>query len=155
MTIIVWDGVTLATDTEAYHGNSKYNTEKAWYEIARDYSRCIVSGVGTLRSIHIHKRWFLNGGKAKDFPLAELGNHYYQFIVVTKEGLYRYEGTPDPILYGNTKCAFGEGSDFAYGALAMNATSAQAVRACLKYSSRAGGGLKTYSLKGETNDKER
>ena len=31
MTIIVWDGETLATDRQANDGHEKWESEKAWY----------------------------------------------------------------------------------------------------------------------------
>ena len=77
-------------------------------------------------------------------------HHYYQLILVDSEGLSRYEGTPHPIKHGGNACAFGDASDFAYGALAMGATAVEAVRVAINYSNKCGGNIESFSLeKGE------
>ena len=107
MTVIAWDGEVLATDTQCTLGNAKYQSPKAWYETIGN-SVCIVTGVGTLKNIHRHKEWVVKNDPSIEFPYGALENHYYQFILVTKNGLLRYEGTPYPIEHGVNACAFGE-----------------------------------------------
>ena len=167
MTVIAWDGEVLATDTQCTMGNAKYNSPKAWYESVGGQA-CIISGVGTLKNIHRHKDWLLKDNRpvsviaspdnrwmSVEFPYGDVENHYYQFILVTKEGLLRYEGTPYPIVHGVNACAFGEASDFAYGALAMGATAIEAVKVAIQYSHQCGGNVESYSLlKGDGHEKE-
>lgn len=154
MTVIAWDGEVLATDTQCTMGNAKYNSPKAWYESVGGQA-CIISGVGTLKNIHRHKEWVMKNDPSIEFPYGALENHYYQFILVTKNGLLRYEGTPYPILHGVNACAFGEASDFAYGALAMGATAVEAVQVAIKYSHCCGGNVESYSLvKGDGHEKK-
>lgn len=153
MTVIAWDGEVLATDTQCTMGNAKYNSPKAWYESVGGQA-CIISGVGTLKNIHRHKDWLLKDNRP-EFPYGDVENHYYQFILVTKEGLLRYEGTPHPIIHGVNACAFGEASDFAYGALAMGATAIEAVKVAIQYSHQCGGNVESYSLvKGDGHEKK-
>ncbi len=148
MTVIAWDGKVLATDTQCMLGNAKYQAPKAWYKSVRGQA-CIISGVGTLRSIHRHKDWLIDN-YGVPFPYADLHHHYYQLILVDSEGLSRYEGTPHPIKHGGNACAFGDASDFAYGALAMGATAVEAVRVAMNYSNKCGGNIESFSLeKGE------
>ena len=167
MTVIAWDGEILATDTQCTLGNAKYQSPKAGYESVGGQA-CIISGVGTLRNIHRHKDWLIrtssmdgdiapfSGREGRpNFPYADVENHYYQFILVTKEGLLRYEGTPYPIVHGVNACAFGEASDFAYGALAMGATAIEAVKVAIQYSHQCGGNVESYSLvKGDGHEKK-
>ena len=145
MTVIAWDGEVLATDTQCTLGNAKYQSPKAWYESVGG-SACIITGVGALKNIHRHKEWVIKNDPSIEFPYRELETHYYQFILVTKNGLLRYEGTPYPIEHGVNACAFGEASDFAYGALAMGATAVEAVQVAIKYSHQCGGNVESYSL---------
>jgi len=154
MTVIAWDGEVLATDTQCTLGKAKYNSPKAWYETIGN-SVCILSGVGTLRNIHRHKDWVMKNDPSIPFPYDSLKDHYYQFILVTRNGLLRYEGTPYPIEHGVNACAFGEASDFAYGALAMGATAVEAVQVAIKYSHCCGGNVESYSLvKGDGHEKK-
>lgn len=153
MTVIAWDGEVLATDTQCTMGNAKYQSPKAWYESVGGEA-CIISGVGTLKNIHRHKQWLIEGGDSP-FPYSDIENHYYQLILVTKEGLLRYEGTPYPIEHGVNACAFGEASDFAYGALAMGATAVEAVVVAIQYSHQCGGNVESYSLvKGDGHEEK-
>ena len=156
MIVIAWDGEVLATDTQCTMGNSKYQSPKAWYESIGG-EVCIVSGVGTLKNIHRHKDWLIDFWKGGDspFPYSDMEHYYYQLIFVTKEGLLRYEGTPYPIHHGVNACAFGEASDFAYGALAMGATAVEAVQVAIKYSHQCGGNVESYSLvKGDGHEEK-
>ena len=145
MTVIAWDGEVLATDTQCTLGNAKYSSPKAWYE-SYNGQVCIMSGVGTLKCIHRHRHWLVTGGNLDSFPYAELEQHYYQFLLVTQLGLLRYEGTPYPVEHGVRSCAFGEASDFAYGALGMGAKATEAVRVAIQYSHQCGGDIESYSL---------
>lgn len=159
MSVVVWDGKTLATDTQCNMGNAKFNAPKAWYKSVGGEA-CILSGVGTLKNIHRHKQWLLHtydtDGNDNSFPYADVENHYYQFILVNKNGLLRYEGTPYPIDHGVNACAFGEAADFAYGALAMGATAVEAVKVAIAYSNQCGGNVESFSLsRGENNEEEK
>jgi len=47
MTVLVWDGVSLATDRQANDGSAKWESDKAWYITDKKTGKvCIVSGVG-------------------------------------------------------------------------------------------------------------
>lgn len=145
MTIIVWDGNVLATDCAATDGAAKWETIKAWYhEDAR--GRCILSGAGPVQTILSMREWYKRGADPDLFPFAQLSPDWCQFVVVTSEGLSRYEQGPYSIHHGNAICAFGEGRDFAYGALAMGATAARAVEICNKFSNSCGLGTRVYWL---------
>jgi hypothetical protein len=151
MTIVVWDGETLATDMQANDGMQKWKSEKAWY-IGKDFDEVqIVSGVGILQDIIRLREWYKTGSSEDKFPIA-FGSHRVtptaKLIVVTElEGLLLYDGIPHPIEYGFKPCAFGEGKDFALGALSMGATSAQAVNVANEHSLHCGKGVTELTLK--------
>ena len=58
MTVVVWDGKTLATDRQANDGYMKWEAEKAWYMARQNTTynsvHYIVSGVGTKVRLKIH-----------------------------------------------------------------------------------------------------
>lgn len=141
MTIIVWDGHSLSTDRAATDGQAKWKTTKAWR-----WGDKILSGAGPLQSILAMREWYKEGADPKNFPLEQLSLPCH-FIVVTKEGgLIRYETGPIPIEHGRAQCAFGEGRDFAYGAMAMGADSEQAVMIANTFSIHCGQGVQTFTL---------
>ena len=144
MTVVVWDGSTLATDVAATDGAAQWQTEKAWV-FYNELGKVILSGSGPLHSILEMRDWFKAGARSEDFPAIQI-THPCHFIMVNTNGLQRYEQHPVPINHGRNKCAFGEGRDFAYGALYMGATSEQAVEAANEHSVHCGLGVKLYTL---------
>ena len=144
MTVIVWDGSTLATDTAANDGNSQWYSPKAWYHVVEE-GPVILAGAGPLHSILAMREWFLDGRKRDAFPVIQT-THPCHFIVVNKGGLYRYEDHPLPIEHGRNQCAFGEGKDFAYGALAMGATSQQSVTIANQFSTHCGMSVEVFEI---------
>ncbi len=147
MTVVVWDGETLATDCAATDGVAKWESTKAWEGYCADYGDVIISGAGPLQTILRMRDWILGSNPHRVFPKQQEGPQFCYFLVVTKhQGLLRWEQGPIPIEHGYSKCAFGEGKDFAYGALAMGATAEEAVKIANEYSVHCGLGVKTYHL---------
>ncbi len=143
MTVIVWDGQTLATDRAASVGNAQWKTAKAWHHVD-ERGPCIISGVGTLSAVLYMREWYKLGAIPKDFPEMQGEKHWAHLLVVTSEGLMRYEQAPYAIAHGRTQCAFGEGRDFALGAMAMGADAARAVMIAENFSPYCGHGVDTY-----------
>ena len=152
MTVIVWDGENLATDRQATDGSHKWETDKAWY-ITRGDSVYIVSGVGLLKNIVNLREWYKEGADPKNYSLNGSSSSNgqlvtQQLLVVSQDkGLFVYEDSPYPIHRGFEPCAFGEGKEYAYGALAMEATSVEAINIANSYSLHCGKGIALYSLR--------
>ena len=151
MTVLVWDGLSLATDIQANDGSATWQSSKAWYVTNPHDKIGIVSGVGLLRDILNMREWYINGAIPEEFPSDATKS---QLIVIDENGLWLYEGTPHAVCYGHEKIAFGHGKDFAFGALAMGADARQAVLACNQCSLHCGKGVEVYSIYGDTNEKE-
>ena len=145
MTIIVWDGSILATDRAATDGVAKWQTDKAWY-YGEGEDRVILSGAGPLSSILEMREWVKGGAEHNKFPSGQTTNPCHFIVVSPYQGLYRFESTPYVIPHGDQQCAFGDGREFAYGALAMGATAKQAVEVANQYSLHCGLGVKEFSL---------
>jgi hypothetical protein len=90
--------------------------------------------------------WAMEGMLQNKFPSAQLSSQFCHFVIVSLRGLRRYEQGLSPVEHGRDKCAFGEGRDFAYGALAMGATAAKAVEIANQHSVHCGLGVATYTL---------
>ena len=147
MSVIVWDGVSLAVDNGATDGFSMWEAEKVWVHKGK-----FLTGAGTVSSILEMREWYKNGASPLSFPSTQrVLDTMCNFIVVDKTGLHRYEQTHIPIDHGFKICAFGQGKDFAYGALAMGATAEQAATIANKFSIHCGMGVSTYVM-GVDND---
>lgn len=141
MTVIVWDGETLAADRMASDRAAKWRTDKI---VVNDEQ--LVTGVGPAASIHEVMAWYLNGKNEDSFPQCQLDpDKMCNLIVVSPRiGLVRYENLFTPVTHGFSQCAFGEGRDFAYGALASGANAEDAVRAANQFSLYCGLGVQSY-----------
>lgn len=153
MTVLVWDGHTLATDRQANDGSAKWEADKAWYITDPvDNKIAIVSGVGILEDILKMREWYKQGATQESFP--ELHGKSQLIVVRRETGLWVYESVPHPVHYGFNPHAFGHGKDFAYGALAMGASAKEAVDASNMFCLHTGKGIGVYNLHGEHDGTE-
>ena len=146
MTVIVWDGKVLATDRAATDGAAQWQTTKAWY-FGEGRDCLILSGSGPVQAILQMRDWFVGGALRNEFPSVQLTSHFCHFVVVSPYvGLYRFEQGVPPIDHGYEPCAFGEGRDFALGAMSMGANAAKALEVANKHSIHCDLGVATYEL---------
>ena len=148
MTIVVWDGTTLAVDRGVTDGFTMWEQDKAW-----KLDDIVITGSGHMASVIAMRDWYMNGSNPDTFPnKLVMGDNYSELIVVSRAGLIRFEKTYIPFEHGHNKCAFGSGKDFAYGALAMGATAEQAVSIANHFSIHCGMGVDVYSFKEDTHE---
>lgn len=139
MSVVVWDGKSLAVDRGATDGFTMWELDKAW-----KHDEEVLTGVGAYSTICRMRDWYLAGCINDDFPRTL---SHAELIVVSPSGLKRYEHTsPQPIVHGFNKCAFGSGRDFAYGAMAMGATAEQAAQVACGFSVSCGHGVKSFNI---------
>jgi len=142
MSVIVWDGKTLAADTLATNGNLKRYTTKVWRMGDR-----LVGGAGTATGIQAMLDWIEGGMKREAFPKEDTSEDSVVVWVVHKNGyVAKFEGGPYPITYHDETWADGSGRDFAYGAMAMGADAAKAVEVACLYDAYCGGKVETVSF---------
>lgn len=141
MTIIVYDGQSLAIDNAATHEGVKVPLIKAF----RSDNGDVVTGVGNAAQLALMRDWYAAGADPNSFPPTQrLGSPWCELIVVNATGLIRFENTPSAIVHARHKCAFGIGKDIAYGALAMGATAEQAACIVCQYHPDCGHGVMTF-----------
>lgn len=127
MTVIVFDGITCAVDSGAASETTMLRVRKFWTRADE-----LITGAGETSHVVAMAEWYLAGAKPEEFPPMVRAKQDAELVVIDSRGVRRFEASPYAIAHGMTKCAFGGGRDFAYGALAMGATAAQAAEvACL------------------------
>ena len=142
MSVIVWDGKCLATDRQANDGSMKWEAEKAWYLTDGVTGEvCIVSGVGLLGNILKMREWF----KTKERAALDIKSNTAELIVVTRQGLSVWSANGTSVEL-SAPMAFGEGREYALGAMAMGATAEEAVQIANQYSLHCGKGVVKYTL---------
>lgn len=142
MTVIVWDGVTLAADRRAVAGLGIYTISK----IARCGDRLVgVSGRGD--KIREFQQWVRDGRKLDAYPEREGDDCHFTAIAIAPDGtIERYEDSPHPIVVEDATHAIGSGGILARVALHLGKSAAEAVEIAGLFDEQCGSGIDVLSL---------
>lgn len=156
MSVVVFDGNTLAADSQINNGQVFHPFPKIIEvpaNIARGQPRTLAAAVGHINTVGIMLQWVVDGQRGGAPPEAFGGA---QLVVVTKEkGLIRFAGNRTPLLHGFNKLAIGEGAPFAYGAMSaieqldatpINSMAWMGVEAAIEHSPHCNGEPITFTL---------
>lgn len=143
MSVIAWDGVTLAADRRASHGGFIHTTRKILR--VRD---CLLGFTGPTDFGEQMVAWWIKGGQEKDFPESQRSPDDWAGLLVIAPGptIFKYERTPFPILVHDRQFAVGSGRDFAMAAMACGRTAAEAVEIACRFDSGCGNGIDELTL---------
>ena len=138
MTVVAWDGTTLAADKQAAQAGCVYPVTKV-FRIDDDRMAGIAGNLS--RGVEIIE-WLRANGAAEAFPKGSGDDEWVTCLVVHRSGTaQRYEsrGTPFPI--GETRHAIGSGRDFATAAMHLGCSAEDAVKVAMCYSADCGIGI--------------
>jgi ATP-dependent protease HslVU (ClpYQ) peptidase subunit len=144
MTVIVWDGVTLAADKQATQSDLARRVKKI-----RRIRGNLVGASGQWDLAQEMFDWFAQGAKRETWPATQrTDDKWVGLLVITpSRKILKYESSPIPIDFtANRRYAFGSGRDFAYGAMEMGADARAAVLAASKFDINCGMGVDTLTL---------
>lgn len=133
MSVLVWDGKTLAADSYGNNGETCFPVVKLWKD-----DGALFGAVGGVQAVSALRKW-IEDQMLTDYP-QEARLNKATLLMVLPEGVTRYYGSPVPIKTPlKSVLAIGEGSSYAYGALDMGATAEQAVAVAIKRSVHCNG----------------
>lgn len=123
MTVIAWDGRTLAADRRAVCGHGVYSVTK----ISR-VGECLVGVAGRGDRIREFQSWMRDGARREDYPKREKDESSYFTAIVIRLGapfpdggrpiaIERYEDSPLPIIVEEQQHAIGAGGLIARAAM--------------------------------------
>lgn len=140
MTVIAWDGTTLAADKRGDYSGAALTVTKL-HRVDRDRIAA-VSGCGSHGMAVL--QWLRDGADIAKYP-PPCGDDRALVVVVHRDGtVLSYEGHGYCVsLTEATPLAMGAGRDFAMGALAMGADARQAVEITNRFSMYCGNGVDT------------
>ena len=144
MTVIAWDGKTLAADKIICFGNTKGTVTK----IFRVFD-CLVGTCGTLSLGLELLEWFRDGAEPKEFPASNRDTEKYASLIVVRPGgiVWKYEMSPIPFRVEGPFCAFGCGDESALIAMELGCDARRAVELVIKYNICCGNGIDVLELK--------
>lgn len=154
MTIIAFDGETLATDRQVTQGEHKFvSDDKAWYSETGPRGPCLISGVGPLAAILHRREWLIAGGDASDEEGYNKGKGATMLMIVRSSldhshRMFVYEdGSTIPRGADGCFDSFGSGAAYAKGAMAAGASATLAVKIANQYCLQCGLGVVAYNIK--------
>lgn len=146
MTVIAWDGRTLAADKRATTGGGIVRTVTK-IERHGDALLAITGGWDVGAEM---RAWWKAGAVPADFP-PKAREDVSTLIVIRAGGrVETFSSGPYSMPFDAARCAFGSGRDFAEAAMYLGRTAEEAVRVACAFQSDCGNGVDTLRLGGES-----
>lgn len=142
MSVVAWDGKTLAADKRLMQGDLGTIGSKITKLDSGEILAWAGEAGGGLALVH----WFVSGRRKEDWPDRQKTDDWTRLIVVDKTGVYSYEHEPLPQTVLAPFVAWGSGRDCALGAMAMGADAIVAVRVASQFIVSCGGGVEFFEI---------
>lgn len=127
MTIIAWDGSTLAADRQGSRGDLAHPTAKL-IKLAGKRGPVALANTGHATVGELLFRWWQAGADPRKWPEEQKTDRWSTLVVATAEGCVFYNQDCVPIKAMEKFDAWGAGRDYALGAMIMGANAMQAVQ---------------------------
>lgn len=145
MTVIAWDGKSLAADRMS-ECESLIRTSVKIVR-AKNHSDTILAFTGTWASGIGMAEWYENGAKTYEWPAWQSSADTWARLIVWQAGElpFFYEQVPHKMIVTDPFSAWGSGSHFAMGALAAGADARRAVEIACEFCTTCGVGIDVMS----------
>jgi hypothetical protein len=142
MSIVVWDGKTLAADMQATCADARFKVSK----MRRLDDGTVLAWAGHQDGGLAMARWYETGADPNKLPPCQK-DEWTRLIVVQPGGkVVFYEQFGYPIEVLDCPAAWGSGRDFALGALAMGADARRAVEIACQFNINCGMGVEAIDV---------
>ena len=148
MSVVAWDGKTLAADKAEFNGSMKFEGFKL-HVIAAD---TVIAHVGGAAQAVAMIQWWKSGAKPGDFPQENRDKDEWTRLIIASRDhdgsktLITYENSPYPLRLWAPYMAWGAAAQVAMGALAAGASAERAVEIAIKHHDAAGFGVEAWTL---------
>lgn len=143
MSVIAWDGHTLAADKRACLGTLIRTTTKIFRigDSLAGYAGSADQGEEMLA-------WLRNGAEIDRFPASQRDEDGWASVIVVSPGgkILKYERTPHPLQFEDLHFALGCGRDFALAAMYLGCDARRAVEVTCALDNGCGNGVDTLTL---------
>lgn len=138
MTVIAWDGKTLAADRRVEHGGVISVSTKI-----RRIGTLLVGVSGNFSAGLAMFDWIEKGRKPEDYPEVQKKYDDYSCgcLVIENGRIFKYESGPFPLEFEQTFFAIGSGREFATAAMYCGKTAREAVEIASLFDSGCGNGV--------------
>lgn len=152
MTVVAWDGRTLAADKRAVNaGMQRTVTKVRKLPIATTDHRpahyVLVAGSGSFDQVMLMTEWVRAGEDPATFPASQRDKDAYASMVIIDENrVYVIEQLPVRFRVEDQLYAMGSGRDFAMMAMHLGKSAAEAVELAALYQTDCGNGVDAVTL---------
>jgi hypothetical protein len=140
MTVIAWDGRSLAVDRLATSFGLAAEVKK--------YKRLSTKEVLVCYGDHdkglIVMNWYEKGGDPEKYPKFQATDDWAGLVVASDKGIKIYNQEPVPLVFEDKFQAWGSGRDYALGAMAMGADAKKAVEITCELNVYCGKGIDVF-----------
>ncbi len=143
MTVIAWDGKTLAADKRSTLSSLPHTTTK----IVRAADGSLVGVAGDTGMCRTLREWYRAGADREKYP--DKDGKCDMVVISQDRRVLLYSGGPDPTHLEDEVFATGSGRDFAFSALQFGRTAREAVEFACRYDVHSGNGIDTLELEGQ------
>lgn len=143
MTVIAWDGKTLAADRMSSSSGSFMTTRKL-----QKINGHLVGGAGCSAQVRMHMAWYAAGADPSELPSVIASDDVPSLLLVIspEKRIFLYENGPLPTEFFDPFVAIGSGRDFALAAMHLGYDALMAVNVASRLSTSCGGGYNTLSF---------
>lgn len=143
MSVVAWDGKTLAADRQATSCGLRTATHKA----RRLANGEVIAWVGDKDYGQALALWYERGRDAAAWPEFQNDkDDWSRLIVAGESGVRTYERQPIELVDLDAIQAWGSGRDYALGAMAMGADAAEAVQVACRFDANCGMGVDIFPV---------
>jgi 20S proteasome alpha/beta subunit len=140
MTVIAWDGKTLAADRQSTDVGLRRSVTK----ISRAGDGSLMGAAGQSHICRALRAWYDAGARPEDFPDKDKTSHL--LVISTKGEMRVYDGHPVPAVFEVERMAIGSGRDYAEAAMFLGKTAREAVEVACHFDNGCGNGIDTLEL---------
>lgn len=141
MTVICWDGKTLAADKRVSFGTSISTTTKI-----HRIDGMLVGFSGNATQGAACVQWVRGGMDRSNYPCSQNEDLCSLLVILPDGAIHYYSKTPDPLVIEDNTFAIGSGSEYADAAMYLGKTAREAVEVAIALDSGCGNGIDTLEL---------
>ena len=147
MSVVAWDGKTIAADRRAVCAGAHFTTTKIRRIHRPDRIPEVLAWTGDQDSGEMMAQWYESGANPAAFPECQKDKDAWaRLIVADANGCKFYERQPVAVRVEDKFCAWGSGRDFALAALHLGFGAVTAVQVAIEISTDCGNGVDSYDL---------
>ncbi len=142
MTVIAWDGTTLAADKRMSCGGHVNTVTKL-----RRAGEYLVGFSGSAKGMRAFVSWIEGGMDPATFPKPTNDDDAIYALAIRSDGtVWKFEATPWPIMLEDRFASAGSGRDYARAAMHLGKNAREAVEIACLFDENCGNGVDTLTF---------